>query len=100
MLDSCLGFILVKSWIWIFWWFIGTLKYMAMVVVSIFVGPGKTIHRLAASNTQRKTGMPWDVTPDIYKVEKVKVTLWMLWATAYWLFIIGMVAYNMMGGLS
>lgn len=77
-----LDYLLIKSWIWLLFFFFDSLKYMVMVVVSIFVGPGKTIHRLALSNTIRKIG--WE-EPNVYKVERAKVILMMLWATFIWL---------------
>ena len=95
-----LDFILIKSWIWLIKMFFNTLKYMAMAVVSIFVGPGKTIHRLAVSNTERKTGLPYDQTPDLFKINKTKVTAWMIWAYLYWAFVIVGVAISMTGGVS
>ena len=83
-MDGCtwylIGYVFGKITILI----INTLKYSAMMIVAIFMGPGKTIHRLAASNTERMTGVPWDVAIRVYKVEKVKVVLWMLWAIVFW----------------
>ena len=88
MIDGCLNFILIQSWLWIFKLFIGTHKYMAMWVVAVFVGPGKTVHRLAASNTLRMTGMPYEEMPDVYRVERAKVILWMVWSGLYWIWVI------------
>jgi hypothetical protein len=97
MLDTCFAYILVYSWLWIFKWFITTWKYVVMVIISIFVGPGKTIHRLAVSNTERKTGMPYQVTPDLFKVEKITVFLWMLWSSVYLLSITVMIVGGWLG---
>jgi len=90
-LFGILDYLLIKSWIWLFFFFINSLKYMAMVPVAIFVGPGKTIHRLALSNTIRLVG--WN-DPEVYKIERIKVILWMSWASLYIVFVSVMIAYG------
>ena len=97
-LFTLMDYLLVKSWIWLFFLFWNTMKYSVMLVVSVFVGPGKTIHRLAASNASRKSGISKEevarVLPELYNIEKTKVIAWMLWVTFYWGVTIYAVAYG------
>jgi len=68
------------GWKIIFW----VLKYMAMAVIGLFVGPGKTIHKLAAGKTERMTGLPYTQSPELYKVNIARATAsiifgWLMW---------------------
>ena len=52
-----------------------TVKYMAMSIISLFVGPGKTIHRIAAGRTERETGMPYEESPQRYNYYRSTATM-------------------------
>jgi len=86
---GCFNFILdvifIRSMMWLLGFFWNSIKYMFMWIVAIFVGPAKTIHKHAVSNTQRQSGVPYTETPELFKLERAKVIAWMVWAGFIWL---------------
>lgn len=80
-----LDIIFIKFLVWYFKFCWTSIKYMGMWLLAVFIGPGKTILKHAISNTERKTGVPYTETPELFKLEKAKVTAWMVWAGFMWL---------------
>lgn len=103
---GCLFTILDYLFIRFFWWWVktyftgmwNTIKYMAMLVVSIFAGPEKTVYRLATARVSRETGFPPDevpdAAPDLYRIARAKTIAWMVWATLWWIIITGLVVFS------
>ena len=72
---------------WIFRGIWLALRLMVMSVISIFVGVRTSIHRLAADETERRTGYPYDQKMDAYNWNRVKATFliisgWLCWIGA------------------
>jgi hypothetical protein len=74
--------IAITPWIIRGIWF--ELRLMALSLISLFVGVPTSIHRLAASETERQTGYPYDQKIDAYNWNRMKATMliiggWLSW---------------------
>jgi hypothetical protein len=60
------------------------IRLLALSITSLFIGVSTTIHRLAAGETERKTGYPYEQKMELYNWNRIKATFllacgWIAW---------------------